>query len=166
MNNGYIRKIDELGRIVIPKEIRQRMKIQAGENLSINCSDNTISLSKYSDVENNSRFVEMIGDRIHFYTNFEVIIVDLENIVYSSQKFTNLKAPEFIRDYINNRESLLLSNLKINELEITGSICIEPIIVSSSPNGAVIMYTDKEDKNLDKMAKFIASAISIHLDVT
>ena len=166
MNNGYVRKIDELGRIVIPKEVRQRMKIQAGESLSISCSDNIINLSKYSDVENNSRFVEMIGDRIHFYTNFEVIILDLENIVYSSQNLTNLKVPEFLRDYINNRESLTLSNLTINEVEITGYICVEPIIVSSSPNGAVIMYAPAEDKNLDKMAKFMASAISIHLDVT
>ncbi|MBQ4061144.1 MAG: AbrB/MazE/SpoVT family DNA-binding domain-containing protein, partial [Bacilli bacterium] len=42
------RKIDELGRIVIPKEIRKSLKLNMGDSLEIYIEDNKISLRKYS----------------------------------------------------------------------------------------------------------------------
>ena len=45
---GVIRKIDELGRIVIPKEIRKGLKLQEGSEMEILIQNNQIVLSKYS----------------------------------------------------------------------------------------------------------------------
>ncbi len=49
---GVTRKIDELGRIVIPKEIRKNLGIRDGETLEIFTSEDSIILKKYFDVRN------------------------------------------------------------------------------------------------------------------
>lgn len=48
MNSGMIRRIDDLGRIIIPKEIRKNLHIQDGEPLEINVMDRSIMLTPYS----------------------------------------------------------------------------------------------------------------------
>ena len=45
---GIIRRIDELGRIVIPKEIRKSLRIKNGDNLEILVDGENITLKKYS----------------------------------------------------------------------------------------------------------------------
>ena len=44
---GIVRRIDDLGRIVIPKEIRHNMKLNDGDMLEINYNNDTISIRKY-----------------------------------------------------------------------------------------------------------------------
>lgn len=45
---GSIRRLDELGRIVIPKEIRNELRLKAGDNFSITINGNDIILRKHS----------------------------------------------------------------------------------------------------------------------
>ena len=47
-STGVIRRIDDLGRIVIPKEIRKNLRIKEGDNLEIFVKDEDIILKKYS----------------------------------------------------------------------------------------------------------------------
>lgn len=46
---GIVRNIDELGRIVIPKELRRTMQIQPGDPIEIFTNDDSIVLKKYSN---------------------------------------------------------------------------------------------------------------------
>lgn len=48
MKTGIIRRIDDLGRIVIPKEIRRNLGIREGDPLEIGVSDDAIVLTKYN----------------------------------------------------------------------------------------------------------------------
>ena len=48
---GIVRRIDDLGRIVIPKEIRKTLRIKDGDPLEINISNENIILKKYSTLE-------------------------------------------------------------------------------------------------------------------
>lgn len=45
---GIVRRIDDLGRIVIPKEIRRSMKLREGEAMEIFLEDNCVCFKKYS----------------------------------------------------------------------------------------------------------------------
>ena len=47
---GIVRRIDDLGRIVIPKEIRNTLRIKSGDNLDVMVYDNKIILQKFSNV--------------------------------------------------------------------------------------------------------------------
>lgn len=49
INLGIVRKMDELGRIVIPKEIRDKYKIEEGTEIEIFVEDDKIILQKYKD---------------------------------------------------------------------------------------------------------------------
>ena len=44
---GFIRRIDDLGRIIIPKEIRKTLKIEEGDPIEIYTNNNTLILEKY-----------------------------------------------------------------------------------------------------------------------
>ena len=46
-NNGIVRRIDDLGRIVIPKEIRRNMGLNDGDALEIIYANGTVSIRKY-----------------------------------------------------------------------------------------------------------------------
>ena len=50
MNSGMVRRIDELGRIVIPKEIRRSLKLNMGDSVEIYVEDTKISLKKHSSL--------------------------------------------------------------------------------------------------------------------
>ena len=53
--SGIVRRIDDLGRIVIPKEIRRGLKIKEGESIDIDVLEDKIILKRYSnflDIEN------------------------------------------------------------------------------------------------------------------
>lgn len=53
MNFKIIRKIDALGRIVIPKDVRTSLGIENGTSLEIEVSDNSIILTKSESKETN-----------------------------------------------------------------------------------------------------------------
>ena len=59
---GIVRRIDDLGRVVIPKEIRRFMRIRDGDALEIFTSDEGVTFRKYSP--NHSHELEVIADEL------------------------------------------------------------------------------------------------------
>ena len=62
---GIVRRIDDLGRIVIPKEIRRNMRIREGDAMEIFLEDNCVCLKKYTPSEEDlaTRCQQYISDR-------------------------------------------------------------------------------------------------------
>ena len=86
VNNEYVRKIDELGRIVVPKELRNNLKIQDNENVLITQRDDNICISKYSYLENYSKFLNDICTLFNLIYGYEFVIKDKDNVIYSNYK--------------------------------------------------------------------------------
>ena len=57
---GILRRIDELGRVVIPKEIRKTMKMREGEELEIFTTEEEVVLKKYSELSSMMVFAESL----------------------------------------------------------------------------------------------------------
>ena len=53
---GIVRRIDELGRVVIPKEIRRTLRIKEGDPLEIFTDSDELRLKKYSPITTLERF--------------------------------------------------------------------------------------------------------------
>ena len=84
MNNSYVRKIDELGRVVIPKEVRNKLNIQDNENIIIYSDNKSINITKYSYLDENNNFIINVCDSLADIYNIEVDIFDRDKIIFSN----------------------------------------------------------------------------------
>lgn len=107
--NNYIRKIDELGRIVIPKEVRNKLKIQDNESILISLDDNKINISKYSYLNNYNKFINELCNQLTEIFKLEISISDREKVIFSNitEKTTN----EYHEDII--KDSTIIGNITI-----------------------------------------------------
>ena len=79
---GIVRRIDELGRIVLPKEIRRTMKIREGDPLEIFTDrDGEVIFKKYSPVGEMAAFSSQYAETLHRTCDMSVIICDRDYVI-------------------------------------------------------------------------------------
>ncbi len=134
---GIVRKIDELGRIVLPKELRKNLNIHTGDDFQILVEEEKIILEKYS------RLINIETDIIKIINIFKNVYNYNIFIVYNN-KFINGKenVPDKIIEIIHQRK--IYKNVKITEVNLngektTGKVIINPIVIDSDLLGAIII---------------------------
>ena len=134
---GIVRKIDELGRIVLPKELRKNLNIHTGDDFQILVEEEKIILEKYS------RLINIETDIIKIINIFKNVYNYNIFIVYNN-KFINGKenVPDKIIEIIHQRK--IYKNEKITEVNLngektTGKVLINPIVIDSDLLGAIII---------------------------
>ena len=166
--SGITRRIDELGRIVIPKEIRSNLGIRDGELLEISIENKGIVIQKYSQVENIKDISEKITKIVSDVCKIELLISDREKILVSNNKekdLLNQNINEKLKILIDNRE-IYVSEKKDKLLGIEKYFIIVPIITSIDCSGLVILISNiKNEENLI-YAKIVSKLIADSLDVT
>jgi len=150
---GVVRRIDDLGRVVIPKEIRRTMRIREGDSLEIFVNQSgEVVLKKYSPIADISSFASQYAEAVSTSTEKSVLIVDREDIIAAAGEVKN--------KYLNRRVSRLLSTLiEERTSKITGekealeiidgdtteiSFVMLPIISNGDSLGAVILLANDE----------------------
>ncbi len=79
---GIVRRIDDLGRVVIPKEIRRTMRIREGDPLEIFTEkDGEVIFKKYSPMGELSDFAGQICETMHKTTNRITAITDRDSVI-------------------------------------------------------------------------------------
>ena len=79
---GIVRRIDDLGRVVIPKEIRRTMRIREGDPLEIYTSnDGEVIFKKYSPIGEMSEHAAQVADIMHRLAGCPVAIFDRDHVV-------------------------------------------------------------------------------------
>ena len=82
---GIIRKIDDLGRVVIPKEIRRTLRIREGDPLEIYTDrEGEVILKKYSMMEDMGILAQQYADALAQTTGHQVAVTDREHIIAAS----------------------------------------------------------------------------------
>ena len=123
MSCGMVRKVDELGRVVIPKEMRRILNIKTGSSIEMFINDNNeVVLKKFSEITNVLLFAENLAEVIFYYLNLPCLISDDEKILvvkgvnkkeYLNKKIVNLNNKNNNqKDYfiLNKEEQFLLEN--------------------------------------------------------
>ena len=79
---GIVRRIDDLGRVVIPKEIRRTLRIREGDPLEIFTEkDGEVIFKKYSPMGELSEFAGQICDSLHKTTDATAIVCDRDSVI-------------------------------------------------------------------------------------
>lgn len=169
-STGVVRRIDELGRIVIPKEIRRNLGIRDGENMEIFTENDSINLKKYYRMATHSDLASNLCDLIYNNFNYKIIITDREKIIAHAGISSDLKGKLLNQEYLNileSREITIKENTSevIGEYTLNGNFVFIPIISLNDSIGLIIMYSDTPIKDEIVIGKLIASIFSQKLDI-
>ena len=118
MNNSYVRKIDELGRVVIPKEVRNKLNIQDNENIIIYSDNKSINITKYSYLGENNNFIINVCDSLADIYKIEVDIFDRDKIIFSNNK----SGYRFILEKDLIKDSVLIGSIKFYSNSLDNNI--------------------------------------------
>ena len=169
-STGVVRRIDELGRIVIPKEIRRNLGIRDGENIEIFADNDSIILKKYYRMTTSSDLASDLCDLIYNTFNYKIIITDREKILAHAGLNCDLKGHlldgEYL-DMIEEREIKTKENasFKMGEYTLNGNFAFIPIISLNDSIGLVIMYNENSLKDEVAIGKLVSNIFSHKLDI-
>ena len=166
--SGITRRIDELGRIVIPKEIRINLGIREGEPLEIYVENNSIIIKKFSQVENIKDISNKICNIISDVCKIDLMITDREKIIVTSSKLktlTNKSLTKEMKALIDNRESYISEKID-NFIDLNKYFIMIPIITSTDCSGLIIIVSEEKNKENLVYAKIASKLIIDSLDVT
>ena len=154
---GIVRRIDDLGRVVIPKEIRRTMRIREGDPLEIFTNNSgEVIFKKYSPIGELSDFSTIYAETLSKTSGYGVAITENDTVVSvsgaSKKELLDKKISEDVDNFIKNREQYTLKHPGDRKYKITDnsdkyviSICI-PIISEGDSIGSVIFFDSKEIK--------------------
>ncbi|MDD3999586.1 MAG: stage V sporulation T C-terminal domain-containing protein [Bacilli bacterium] len=157
---GVVRRIDDLGRIVIPKEIRRNLRIREGDSLEIYTDgSDSIILKKYSHIENINNFIIQYVDAVYASNKKEIIITDTERIIASAGNFrkdiVGKKIDLRLDDRIQKRNTQLIERnegLEVTEnLTINSACVLKPITVYGDLIGSVIVISETDVGDSEKV---------------
>lgn len=167
INTGLVRKIDELGRIVIPKEIRRNLAIKDGEEMEIYIDENSIILKKFQRLLS---FKELVRDYVNIFNKIipiSLLITDRESIILVNKNeykdIEHKKISSNLSKIFDERKDGVGLNLNVSEnIVIKGFFYIKPIILNTDLVGSIICVSDKE---IDKQEKLIVDLIDALLKI-
>lgn len=169
---GIVRRIDDLGRVVIPKEIRRTLRIREGDPLEIFVDrEGEVILKKYSPISELGDFAREYSEALFDSLGSSVLICDRDAVIAvagsSKKDYMNRRNSSMIELAMESRSSKLenvkgmFALVEGHEEEIA-SYTVAPIIASGDPIGAVIIFSaDKaigeiEQKSAETAASFLA----------
>ena len=155
---GIVRRIDELGRVVIPKEIRRTLRIREGDPLEIFTDrDGEVILKKYSPIGELSNFAKEYTESLYRALGHIACICDKDVVISASgaakkELFDKAVSPE-LESIMKNRRTHIAGRKDGGFIQITADAddnaaymaqVITPIIVDGDPVGAVILLSKDE----------------------
>ena len=170
---GVIRRIDELGRVVIPKEIRRTMRIKEGTPLEIFSGDNgELMFKKYSPVVEIGQMADSIAKSINIATNKNIIITNMDLVVAycgkNKNNYINKNIDSKIERLINSRKAQIVQMADENSMLFYNAdnikiYAISPIIFNGDVFGSIIIFD--EENNIGDCERVIASCFSEYLSM-
>lgn len=167
---GIVRRIDDLGRIVIPKEIRRTLRIRESDPLEIYTDrEGEIILKKYSPIGEMNTFARQYAESLCQVSGHAALIADRDQFIAVAGGFKSIMGKSLSReleDKINRRESVIASKGDKQFIPITQDVtdeflheAISPIICEGDVIGAVVLISNQEKGKMGEVEqKLIQSA--------
>lgn len=180
---GVVRRIDDLGRIVIPKEIRRTLHIKEGDPLEIfTDKEGEVILKKYSPIGELSEFANGYADTLSKTTGHIACITDKDTVIAVSggakKEFLEqnlspelervMENKEIYTSKENNEISLPITQNDTKERKYNSQV-IYPIISDGDVIGSVILLSKEQNTKMGetelKVVQSAAGFLSSQMDV-
>lgn len=172
---GIVRRIDDLGRVVIPKEIRRTLRLREGTPLEIFTDrEGEIILKKYSPMVELTAFAVQYAESMAQSTGMMVCITDRDQIIAVSggpkKDLLQKNISKQLEHMIHERETVVASKddkqfipIAGEEIEGVTAEAVAPIICEGDAIGAVallsrenkVKFGDMEVKLVNTAAGFL-----------
>ena len=165
---GIVRRIDDLGRVVIPKEIRRTLRIREGDPLEIFTDrEGEIILKKYSPIGELSEFAGQYAESLAKTTGMLVCITDRDHVIAASgngkKDFEGKPISHQLECVIEDRNSMVASKEESEFVKVTlddngeyASQAISTIICEGDAIGSVILYNKDEKTKMGETESKLA----------
>lgn len=171
---GIVRRIDDLGRVVVPKEIRRVLRIREGDPLEIFTDhEGEIVLKKYSPIGEMGEFARQYAEVLAQTTGNIICITDRDQIIAvagGSKKDILMKAiSQQLEKLIDERNSVIASRedkkfipIIPGESEFQSQV-ISPIISEGDAIGSVIITTKENKAKFGEMEQKLSNSAAVFL---
>ena len=157
---GIVRRIDDLGRVVIPKEIRKTLRIREGDPLEIfTAKDGEVILKKYSPIGELNEFSQEYAETLGETLGLGILVTDLDSIIAVSKlpkkDYKEKSISDDLEQIIESREakhvkdSKLVALHKDDPMEYTVQ-AIMPIVSSSGDCIGSISMVSKDAESISE----------------
>ena len=172
---GIVRRIDDLGRVVIPKEIRRTLRIREGDPLEIyTASDGEVIFKKCSPVGELTDTTDQYCEVLNRSVNMPVLICDRDHVISVSgapkREFAERRISEALEDLMESRASFFSENgeqlLPVEGVSHRAEIAV-PIISSGDILGAVVLLSSENVRATQtdlKLAQVAASFLGKQME--
>ena len=180
---GVVRRIDDLGRIVIPKEIRKVLRIKEGDPIEIFTGrEGEVILKKYSPIGELSEFASTYADTLAKTTGHIACITDKDTVIAvsggSKKELLEQNISKELEKIMDERE--VFTSNKNNDISIPivkndnqerrlNSQVIYPIISQGDVIGSVILLSKEQNKKMNetelKLAQSAAGFLSSQMEI-
>lgn len=171
---GIVRRIDDLGRVVIPKEIRRTMRIHEGDPLEIFTSkDGEVIFKKYSAVGDLANFASEYAEALSKISGFSAAITDKDVIIAVSgsgkKELAEKKISDRLEEIMNERITITSKSKNSENVKLSSEsdkyFChiVIPVISEGDVIGTVAVFSANEEEKIteteDKLAITAATVL-------
>lgn len=164
---GIVRRIDDLGRVVIPKEIRRTLRIREGDPLEIFVDrDGEVILKKYSPIGELGDFAKEYAESIHDTTKQVALITDRDAVIAVAgavkKDFLDKRISETVEQAMESRQIVYVEQdatdplLADEDSSSFSSYVICPIIASGDAIGTVIIGSREDSQPIGEVEQKLA----------
>ena len=165
---GIVRRIDDLGRVVIPKEIRRTMRIREGDPLEIYTnSEGEVIFKKYSAISEMSENAYYVADIMYKIAGCPVLVFDKDHVVASAgvpkKEFAERRVTGQLEELMESRGQYFCPDGKTNSFyPVEGvdrtAIAAVPIITAGDISGAVAFLSSEKNTEVTDLQKSLINA--------
>lgn len=148
--NGQIKRIDELGRIVIPKDIRKRLSIKTNDTLEIGMDGDKIVLNKRIAIKKYNDYVKTLLTILTNYSGIKFLATNREDIIFNNTDIDGFE----VKKYIN----MSLYEMDKVKDEICSGCDIRPVIIDSNVEGIIIVINSECNKEIGKIINILVTS--------
>ncbi len=175
---GVVRRIDDLGRVVIPKEIRKTLRIKEGDPLEIFTDrEGQIILKKYSPIGELSEFAAGYAETLSRTTGHIACITDKDTIIAvsggSKKEFLEqdvsqeleqlMEDKEVYTSQENSNKAMPITKNDNQQQRKTNAQIVYPIISNGDTIGTVILMSKDANGQMNEVEKKVAQSAATFL---